>query len=363
MNSQPKIAIVHDALVNSGGAERVVELMCKAFPDADLYTSVYFPEDSFQFFKTKNIFTLPGARITRGEKSFKRLLPLWIAGFSRLNLNAYDRILTSSTFAAKFIHKIYADRHYCYLYAPFRFLWKPESYSPESLPVSGLVRKVLSPFIPFLKNLDIKTTRRLKKIATTCRNMQTEIKKIYNREAQVIYVPVRVEDYPIFPEPGEYYLSVSRLISHKKIDLVIQACKALDKKLVIVGEGPEMDRLKNLAGDKVIFMGRVKDESRLREIYARSKALIFASHEDYGIAPLESQAAGRPVIAFGAGGVLETVIPGKTGIFFAEQSVDSIVAALEEFEKSSFDSNEIRNSMSKFNEPTYMNSIRSFVLE
>lgn len=357
----PRVAIIHDALVNSGGAERVVTFLCEAFPEAALYTSVYLPDRTFPEFRSRAVRVLPGASYANTEAAAKRMLPAWLWGFAHLDLRDYDVVLSSTTFAAKHVRPPRGVRHVSYCYAPFRLLWKPTAYEPSSLPIGALGRGVLHLARPVLRAWDRSAMSRVSGIATTCRNMATAIAECYQREARVIHAPVRLSDYKLGRGAGEYYLSVSRLISHKRVDLAVRACRQLGKRLVVVGDGPELARLRELGGDHVTFAGLV-DKEALIDLYAGCRALLFSSEEDYGLTPIEAQASGRPVIAYGAGGALETVIDGRSGIFFEEQTTESLIDGIARFERQTFDSVRVRESVACFDVGPFIRHMRDFVL-
>ena len=361
-SSRPRVAIVHDALVNAGGAERVATFLCEAFPEAPLYTSVYLPDRTYAEFRSRVIHVLPGAARARTEARAKRMLPLWLLGFRQLDLREYDVVLSSTTFAAKHIRPPRGVRHVSYCYAPFRLLWKPEAYEPSSLPVGAVARAAIDLARPLLKAWDRAAMDRVSAIATTCRNMARAIAECYDRQAEVIYAPVRLSDYRVGTGPGEYYLTVSRLVSHKRVDLAVQACRQLRRRLVVVGDGPELARLRALGDEHVTFAGLV-DKRSLIDLYAGCRALLFCSEEDYGLAPIEAQASGRPVIAYEAGGALETVIDGQSGIFFGEQTTASLVAAMLEFERRSFDPARVRDSVVRFDVEPFKQQLRNFVFD
>lgn len=357
----PRVAIVHDALVNAGGAERVASFLCEAFPDAPLYTSVYLPDRTFAEFRSREIRVLPGAGWARTEAAVKRILPLWILGFRHLDLRDYDVVLSSTTFAAKHVRPPPGVRHVSYCYAPFRVLWKPAAYEPSSLPVGAVARGAIDLARPMLRAWDRAAMDRVSSIATTCCNMARAIAECYDRKAEVIYAPVRLSDYRVGTGPGDYYLTVSRLVSHKRVDLAVRACRQLGRRLVVVGDGPELDALRGLGSQHVTFAGLVDRES-LVALYAGCRALLFCSEEDYGLAPIEAQASGRPVIAYGAGGALETVSDGQSGIFFGDQTTDSLVGAMLRFERQSFDPVRVRDSVARFDVEPFTRHVRNFVL-
>lgn len=333
----------------------------KAFPQAPVFTSVYLPEKTFPEFKAMDVRALPFARWINTERQFKLFYPLWYFLIQRPDFAEFDVVLSSSTYLAKFIRPATSVRHVCYLYAPFRLLWKPDSYSTESLPTRGAATTLVKWVTPLLRRLDLKRTRMIPKLATTCRNMADEIGKVYGVAAEVIYPPVEMPPALELGQRGDYYLSVSRLISHKRVDLAVNACTRLGKPLVVVGDGPERVRLEQSAGPTVRFTGRVTDEE-LQQLYRGARGLIFPSYEDYGIVPLEAQAWGVPVIAFGKGGVLETVREGVSGIFFERQDEESLLEAILRFESGRFDVDQIRQWVSGFNVESFTDKIRQFVL-
>lgn len=358
--SAPRVAIVHDALVNAGGAERVVTFLCEAFPDAPLFTSAYLPDRTFPEFRSRDVRVLPGAGLASTERAAKQLLPLWLWGFRGLDLRAFDVVLSSTTFAAKHVRPPAGVRHVSYCYAPFRLLWKPAAYEASSLPVGALGRRALALARPALRAFDRAAMDRIDAVATTCRNMANALAEVYARDAEIIYAPVRLADYRTGTGAGEYYLSVSRLISHKRVDIAVEACRRLGRRLVVVGDGPERARLEALGGGQVTFAGLV-DRAGLADLYAGCRGLLFCSEEDYGLTPIEAQASGRPVIAYGAGGALETVVEGQSGIFFTEQSPDSLVAAMLRFERESFDPVRVRETVARFDVAPFVRRMREFV--
>lgn len=355
-----RIAIVHDALCVSGGAERLVLWMAKAFPQAPIFTSVYLPSGTFPEYRNLDVRTLPFAKMIRTERQFKLLYPLWFYLIQRMDFRDYDVVLSSSTYLAKFIKPAPSVKHVCYLYAPFRLLWKPESYSAESLPTPEYASGLVKGLVPMLRKQDLQRTRVISRLATSCRNMADEIQKVYGMPSTILYPPVEIRAEPHSRDRADYYLSVSRLISHKRVDLAVQACVQSGRKLVVVGDGPERAKLENLGGDGITFTGRVSDE-QLKQLYSGAKGLIFPSYEDYGIVPLEAQTWGVPVIAYGKGGSLETVQEGVSGVFFDRQNVDSLSEALNRFEATSFFPEQIRQWVSGFNVDSFIEGLKKFV--
>jgi glycosyltransferase involved in cell wall biosynthesis len=216
--------------------------------------------------------------------------------------------------------------------------------------------------VPLLRKWDLRRTRAIPKLATSCRNMADEIQKVYSMPAAILYPPVEIPAEIPAREGTEYYLSVSRLISHKRVDIAVKACAQTGRKLVVVGDGPERAKLEQMAGEGITFAGRVSDE-QLQALYRGAKGLIFPSYEDYGIVPLEAQAWGVPVIAYGKGGSLETVQESISGMFFDRQEVDSLVEALNRFEAASFDPEQIRRWVSRFDVKSFMRGLQEFVMQ
>ncbi len=354
-----RIAIVHDALCVAGGAERLALRIAQIFPNAPIYTSVYLPDRTFQEYREMDVRVLPFAQHIKSEMQFKSMFPLWVFLIRNLDFSDYDVALSSSTYLAKYIHPPTSVIHKSYIHAPFRLLWKPELYTPDSIPHPHLFHPLLKLTLPLVRNLDRNLTQQIPQTATSCNHVAKEMETIYQLSPTIINPPVNVEEYPLAMTPGKYYLSVSRLISHKRVDLAVQACTQLRKKLIVVGDGPERKNLEKLAGETVLFVGRVSDKV-LKELYVNSKALIFPSYEDYGIVPLEAQACGRPVIAFGKGGVLETVSNWKTGVFFQEQTLTSLKDEIQHFEDMKFNSDEIREWTMKFDLRIFKDKIQKF---
>ncbi len=290
----------------------------------------------------------------------KVLLPLWVLGFRLLDLSKFDIVLSSTTYAAKFINN--NIDHACYCHAPTRFIWKSDVYSESSLPVGAGIFAFINNLSRISRRIDCKVMQKIPRIVTNSRYTASEIFIAYRRAAKVIHPAIRISDYQLGTGDRPYYLCVSRLICHKRVDLAVAACRALGRDLLVVGGGPEEASLRTIAGQRTYFSGRISDH-KLRELYAGCRALIFPSHEDFGIVPLEAQAAGAPVIAFGAGGALETVIERETGVFFPQQTVESLIEAIRKFETLKFDPMEIRRAVQRFDVERFKTELRRFVLQ
>lgn len=354
-----RIAIVHDALVNTGGAERVVLQMHRVFPDAPIFTSVYLPDRTYPEFAGASVRPFRWAKFVRNESGMKRLWWLAATGFAGLRLDGFDCVLTSSTFAAKAVRVPAGALHASYCYAPFRLIWHPESYLPEHLPAKAAVARVMRAAFAPLRVWDRRVSRRAHRTATTCLNMVRSLRACYGIEARVLHAPIEWGTYSVSHRIGDFYLVVSRLNRYKRIDLAIEACNRLSRRLVIVGEGPLRHELEARATAHVTFLGR-QPEAELRRLYSTCRALIFPSDEDYGLVPLEAQASGRPVVALGRGGALETIVPGSTGVFFSNPVVDDVVEAIRRAESMPFDPQAIREHARRFDVPAFTRGLTEF---
>lgn len=359
-SSTKRIALVHDALVVHAGSEKVALKLTEIFPDAPLFTSAYLPENTFPEFLNRKIITLPFSSMVKSERHFKQLFPIWYLGFNFLDLKNFDLVISSANYLAKFLNPPENCQHICYLHNPFRFLWKRSTYSDQSLPYNAKVNSLISPFLPLLRRIDRSRTRRIDRVVTNSQNVANQIRDTYGLESEVIYPPIPVSEYQISNDIDDYYLYAGRLISHKRVDLVIQACNHLKQKLIIAGDGLERPELEKIAGDTIAFTGKVSD-LELKRLYSRCKALLFPSNEDFGMVPVEAQASGRPVIAYRAGGALETVVESETGLFFSDQSAESLCDAICRFQHMDFDPVKIRQFAMRFDESRFEEKILQLV--
>jgi len=355
-----KIAIVHDFLNQYGGAERVVEALHEVYPDAPIYTSIYVQKNLPDIFKTMNIKTSYMQKLPF-LKHFKKYLLLYPSAFETFDLSKYDVVLSSSSAFAKGVKISNSTCHVCYCYTPMRFAWNYGNYIGKEN-IGKLAKKCLPYFLKYLKLWDVKTSKKVDYfIAISC-EIQKRIKACYSRESDLIYPPVNTRDFSVSSHVGDYFLVVSRLNGYKRIDLVVNAFNELKLKLKIIGDGPCRNSLEQIAGHNIEFLGKV-DEISLRNNYAHCRAIIFPGEEDFGIVPLEAQSSGRPVIAFAAGGALETVIDGRTGIFFNTQSVESLIDAINRFLKleNTFDSSQIRANVIQYDKEIFKKAIFNYV--
>ncbi|MFP4394709.1 MAG: glycosyltransferase [Anaerolineales bacterium] len=343
-----KVALVHDWLNQHGGAERVLEQLVARFPQAPLYTSMYWREGMPPAYRAWPIRTtwmdhLPG--IYRHHQAY---FPLYALAFAQLDLSGrgYDLVLSNKS---GFCHGVRtgATPHLCYCLAPTRYVWEYEAYAARER-LTAPVKAALKPLIALLRRWDYRAAQRptLHFVAIST-EIQARIRRYYHRESTVIFPPVEVERFEPAAQPDDYYLIVSRLIPYKRIDLAIQAFNELGLPLWIAGRGRDREALAALAGPTVRFLGRVPDDE-LPDLMARCQALVFPGREDFGITPVEAQAAGRPVIAYGAGGALDTVIAGETGVFFREPTAEALAATVAAFDPRRVDPLACRANAARF---------------
>jgi len=358
MKRIPKIAIVHDYLVDKGGAERVVISISKAFPHAPIYTSIFDETKTFPYFKKiKNIYYSKRLyKLLSYIKDRERHASLILRYFRRLKLKKYDLIISSSSaFAIHTKHK----QHICYCHTPARFIWHNQDYNLNKNPFTQLALNCIS----FLfKPFDLLAARNVFLFLTNSKNIQTRIKKSYNKKSVVLYPAVNTSKFSISKKKKKYFLIVSRLKLYKNIELAIKTFNDLDLPLYIVGSGPQENHLRSIAGDSINFLGNVPD-TLLAELYANCRALIFPGEEDFGITPIEAQASGRPVIGYGKGGLRETIIDNVTGMFFREPTARSLTRTVIDFieKEQTFNSKRIRAHAYEFNEQQFITNLKNLV--
>ncbi|MBN2072962.1 MAG: glycosyltransferase [Actinobacteria bacterium] len=354
-----KLAIVHDFLNQYGGAERVVGHFLKIFPDSPLYTSIFFPDDTFDLFRDKNIITTFMQKIPGIRKHFKEFFFLYPFAFKSLKIRGFEIILGSSSSYSHFIKKPPGAVHINYCYTPPRFLWETEKYL-EGEKIPGALFTLARPALFFLRKMDLGQSRNIDYYIAISKYVRDKIKKVYNRESVVIYPPVDFERYRFSRTKEDFYLVVSRLKGYKRVDIAVEAFNILGKKLVIVGTGEDGENLKKISGKNVEFLGAVSDR-KLLDLYSRARALIFTGKEDLGLTPLEAQASGTPVIAYGEGGALETIVDGKTGVFFYNNDSRALIEAVTRFEENPLDPLRCRENAAGFGFDNFKKEIEAFI--
>jgi glycosyltransferase involved in cell wall biosynthesis len=356
-----KTALVYDRVNKWGGAERVLLALHEMFPDAPMYTSVYVKgmaawADVFPQVHTSFLQKLPFAK--SNHEWFAPLMPV---AFEQFNFDDYDLVISVTSEAAKGIITKPHTKHVCYCLTPTRYLWSGYDDYFKGLPLKG----VAGPFVKYLKNWDKVAAHRPDKMIAISTEVRERIKKYYQRDSELVYPPVDIEKFQIKKSNikmktknakfEKYFLIVSRLVSYKKVDLAIQAFNDLGLPLVIIGKGKEERKLKSIAKKNIKFEGFVDDDV-LPLYYQNANALIFPQEEDFGIVPVEAQAAGIPVIAYNKGGALDTVIDGKTGLFFEEQTANSLKQAVKKFDKMSIRKEDCVGNAKKFTKEKFKNN-------
>jgi glycosyltransferase involved in cell wall biosynthesis len=338
--------LIHYWLVNNRGGEKVLTELASLFPDNDLFTHVYDPEKVPQEINRLNVRTTFINRLPFATKLYQSYLPLMPLALQTLNLNGYDLIISTESGPAKGIRKPKGIVHICCCFTPMRYLW---DMSDDYYENASLLKKAgMKLLLPALRKWDIWSATQVDYFIAISEFVADRIFRVYGRKSTVIYPPVNTERFSaIERNPQDFYLFFGQLTAYKRADLAIEAFSRTGKKLVVAGAGNELGRLKTTAGKNVEFLGRVSDE-QLDELYSTCRALIFPGIEDFGMVPVEAQAAGAPVIAFRAGGALETIMENETGIFFDEQSADSLIEAVNRFEKMQFDPLICRQQAKKF---------------
>lgn len=350
-----KVALVHDYLTQRGGAERVFELLCKRYPDADIFTSLYDPQKTIELndrlVRTTVLQKIPGA-----TKYFRLMAPFYFPAFRALDLKDYDLIISSSTSFAKAVRKKPGARHICFCHNVTRFLWDTQTYVREYGDYR-YIYPLLEKIFDKLRQADLNYSQEPDIYVANSSIVARRIQKIYGKQAIVINYPIASSKFSFSNKKSDYHLVSSRLLSYKRIDIIIEAFNWLGWPLLISGDGPERDRLKAKALKNIRFLGHVSDEER-SYLMAEACSVIVAALEDYGLVPVEANASGTPVIAYGEGGVLDTQIPGQTGIFFKRQTPEAIQCALLDANKIAWDYEKIRNhAISKFSEEVFFSKI------
>jgi glycosyltransferase involved in cell wall biosynthesis len=320
-----RVAIAHDYLNQYGGAERVLEALHSLYPAAPVFTSLYDAEAMPAHYRAWDIRTSFMQRLPGWRTHFRRYFLLYPSAFESFDLSGYDLVISSSSAYAKGVIPAPGAVHVCYCHTPMRFAWRTRDYV-EREAIGGLQGAVLPFALTYVRLWDAVTSDRVDSFVANSQLVAERIRRYYRREAEVVAPPVELPPYE--PRPAaEFYLAGGRLIPYKRIELIVEAFTRLRLPLKIFGDGRDRRRLEAMAGPNVEFLGWV-DEGARRELFARCRAFIFPGEEDFGITPLEAMAAGRPVIAYGAGGALETVIDGVTGRFFHEPSAAAVAAAV-----------------------------------
>lgn len=355
-----RVAIVHDYLTQFGGAERVLSALLEVFPHAPVFTLVYdkmglpvaFDERRI---KTSFLQRLPGAR--RYHRYFPLLMPLAVEQF---DFRDYDVVFSATHSFGKGVIVGPRTLHISYCFTPTRYVWDDSHKYVREFSRNPFFQKLAPLALSYIRLWDYYASQRVDTYVTISHYVARRIKKYYGRDAVVVPPPVDVKRFAVHKEHKGYYVLVSRLMPYKRIDIAIEACEKLGRPLKIAGVGPEMGELKKKAGKYTEFLGFVPDED-LPELYGGAKALLFPQEEDFGITPLEAAAAGKPTIAFGAGGALETIVDGQTGLFFTRQDAAGLIEAMEKFESLSWHAATIRAHAQQFDRELFLRRISELV--
>lgn len=330
-----KVAVVHDWLVNYSGAEKVLEQILHLYPDADIFSTVdHLPDDLRWYIMHKKVRTTFIQKLPFSKKHYRNYLPLMPFAIEQLNVSEYDLVISSSYAVAKGVITHSNQVHVCYCHSPVRYAW--DLYH-QYLDESGLRRGIKGFFakmiLHYLRIWDYTTAGRVDLFLANSAYVGRRIRKVYGRDAVVVYPPVDINSFALSTEKGDTYVVASRLVPYKKIDLIAKAFSLMpDKELVIIGEGPDFKKVQAVAGPNVRMAGYLPYSELIRHV-SKAKAFIIAADEDFGITSVEAQATGTPVIAYGRGGVMETVVDGVTGVFFHRQETQAIVDAVKRFEQ------------------------------
>lgn len=363
-----KVVLVHDWLTGMRGGERVLEELAALFPDAELFTLIHVPGSTSPRIESLRITASPLSRLPGAARHYRKLLPLFPLAIERLRLPPCDLVLSTSHAVAKAVRPPPGAVHLCYCFTPMRYVWdQADAYLGR-----GVRRRLAEPLAAWLRRFDRRTSgpERIHRVVAISNTVADRVRRCWGREAEIVYPPVSVERFtPRAAPPDDFYLLVGGFVPYKREDLALAAFAALGRPLRVVGDGPSRRRLEAEAPANVRFLGR-RSDAELADLYARCRALIYPQEEDFGIVPLEAQAAGRPVIAFGGGGATETVVPlgnaagaPPTGVFFTPQTPEALADAVRRFEanEQSFDPAAIRRHAERFGAERFRSEILACV--
>lgn len=370
--SHLRVAIVHYWFVGQGGGEKVVEALAEMFPKADLFCLVADPTTMTPQLRSHRLNTSFLQRIPGARRWYRHFLPLQPFALEQLDLSGYDLVISLESGPAKGVITHTETCHICYCLSPMRYLW--DMYPTYRRGLRLLVRAAFSLTSHYLRIWDVASASRVDYFGAISQTVVSRVRKHYRRAARLIYPPVNVSQGYLAEKTGDYYLIVGRMVDYKRVDLAIEACNRLKRRLRIIGKGDQWERLHRIAGPTIEFLGPA-DDTAVRENYAHCRALLFPGEEDFGIVPVEAQSFGRPVIAYGRGAALETVIglgtddgggpEMSTGVFFREQSPESLADAILRFEsvETGFSPEFIRRSVQRFDLPRFQSEMSDFIEE
>ncbi len=372
-----KVALIHDHLAQDGGAERVLKVLAKMFPQAVIYTLLYDQKNIDKHFQGRQIETSIIQKLPGGVRHYKWYLSFMPMAVEFFDLREFDLVISDTSSFAKGVITLPDTPHICYCHTPTRYLWSDTHQYINELKYNKWIKKIISLILNRLRIWDLATASRVDYFIANSETVKKRISKYYRRSSEVIYPPVATDQFYIsdlskVPAGEQYFLAGCRLAPYKRVDLVVEVFKKLgtNQRLKIFGDGIDLPRLKKLAADcpRIEFLGRVNDQE-LAALYSRSLAYINPQEEDFGITAVEAMASGRPVIAYAKGGALETVVEGKTGLFFAEQTVVSLQAVIEKFiaqepaQPNFWQPKLIKEQADKFATSLFEDSFRQFIIK
>ncbi|MDQ5943332.1 MAG: hypothetical protein QG675_100 [Patescibacteria group bacterium] len=359
-----KVALVHDWLTNLGGGERVVDALGSAFPEAPIFTSVY-NANGISIFKDKQIISSFLQRWPLSQSKHQLYPMLRRYAFESFDFSDYDVVISSSSAESKGIITNTETIHFSYIHTPTRYYWSGYQDYLDS-PGLGLFNPIAKFFLPkvvgTMRYWDYAAAQRPDYLIANSQTVKDRITKYYHRDSDIIFPPVEIDNFKTTTKTKDYYLVVSRLIPYKRVDLAVQACSELGRKLIVVGDGSELARLRKLASKDIEFVTDA-DDRKVSDLYTNSRGFIFTAYEDFGITPVEAMASGVPVITYGRGGASESVVDKKTGIFFDQQTVGCLKKAILSFEKNNFSKDKIRKHSEKFSKDRFIKEIKDLINE
>lgn len=355
-----KIALVHDYLVQYGGAERVLEAFQELFPYAPIYTLIHDESSMHGHFKGSRIYTsflqnLPFSK--KRHRLFPPLMPMAIEGF---DFSQYEIVLSDSSSFAKGVITRPETLHICYMHTPMRYAWDDCQKYTEDFGLPGIVRKLVPLFMSPIRLWDRISAERVDRFISNSRFVANRIQKYYRKSSTVIHPPVNVSQFYLSDTKGDYFLMVGRLIAYKRHDIAIQAFNELKLPLKIIGRGPELERLKKIAGPTIEFLGRVPEED-LPKYYAECRGFVFPQEEDFGIVAIEAMASGKPLLAYRGGDIVEHMEEGKMGEYFEAQTKDSLIEAVKRFDEKKYDPAYIREKAKIFDKELFKATIKDYI--
>jgi len=357
-----RVAIIHDWYDRPGGAERVVEALLEIYPEAELFAIVDFfsDEDRQKYLKGKSVKTSFIQLLPFAKRYFRHYFALMAYAIESFDLREYDLVISSSHAFAKGVITTPNQKHICYCYTPMRYIWDMQRDYFEDNSIKGFKKIYLSYLFHRVRIWDYINSQRVDRFISISNFISDRIKRYYSKDSTIIYPPVNTDRFTFVKDKEDYYFTASRLVPYKQIRLIAEVFAKNGKKLIIAGDGPDRAEIESRVGGNTVMLGSISD-SKMVSLMQRAKAFIFASYEDFGIVPVEAMSCGTPVIAYGKGGAKDTVIDGKTGVLFKEQSIESLQSAIDRFEEMSFDYEYISNYAKRFSKERFKKEFREFV--